>query len=323
MLWPVEFDYSNKSLEIPEITLKFDKKGKGKISININKNETLIEERKKLENNNSLFENVLIVYTDTVSRNHFKSSFPKLGKFIERFMKYPNNNNYKSFEFLKYQALGYFTQINAQPMFFGQSMKSNSGKSIVNYYSKNGYITGHSWNHCLKDFFLDEKIQGTKNVTIPNWDHENIIMFCDNNYYDKNNYASLKKGIHAVTPRIIYGRNSFEYVIDYGIKFWETYNNNRKFFRMAFMDGHEDTGEVIKFLDNYLTNSIEMMYNKGYLKNTLIMFMSDHGLHISRLFPILAMNHYFYDRLVPYLFIMYYDNNKIKLYINIFICLSL
>ena len=106
----------------------------------------------------------------------------------------------------------------------------------------------------FKRFFLDEKIQGTKNVTIPNWDHENIIMFCDNNYYDKNNYASLKKGIHAVTPRIIYGRNSFEYVIDYGIKFWETYNNNRKFFRMAFMDGHEDTGETVKFLDEPLTN---------------------------------------------------------------------
>ena len=311
-----KFDYSNKSLEIPEITVKFNKKGKGTISMNVYKNETLVKERKKLENNNSLFDNFLIIYTDTVSRNHFKSAFPKLGKFLERFMKYPkektSKGDFEAYEFLKYQALGYFTQINAQPMFFGESMKSNTGKSIINYYTQNGFITGHSWNHCLKDFFLDEKIQGTKNVIPPNWDHENILMFCDNNYYDKNNYASLKKGIHAVTPRIIYGRNSFEYVIDYGIKFWETYKDSKKLFRMAFMDGHEDTGEVIKFMDDYLTKSIEMMYDKGYLKNTLIMVMSDHGLHISRIFPVLAMNHYFYDRLVPYLFIMYDYNPKIN-----------
>ena len=303
-------DFKDKNLERPEITLKFDKKGKGKIEMNIYKNETLVKERKKLENKNSLFENVLIVYTDTVSRNHFKSSFPKLGKFIEKFMKFPNDYDYKSYEFLKYQALGYFTQINAQPMFFGQSMKTNLGKSITNYYIQNGYITGQSWNHCVKDIFMDERTRGSKYVTFPNWDHENIIMFCDSNYYDKNNYVSIKKGIHAVTPRLIYGRNSFEYVVDYGIKFWETYNTSRKFFRMAFMDGHEDTGEVIKFLDDYLTKSIEMMFNKGYLENTLVLFLSDHGLHISRIFSVIAMNHYFYDRLVPYLFIMYHDNKN-------------
>jgi hypothetical protein len=167
-----KFDYSNKSLEIPEITVKFNKKGKGTISMNVYKNETLVKERKKLENNNSLFDNFLIIYTDTVSRNHFKSAFPKLGKFLERFMKYPkektSKGEFEAYEFLKYQALGYFTQINAQPMFFGESMKSNTGKSIINYYTQNGFITGHSWNHCLKDFFLDEKIQGTKNVIPPN-----------------------------------------------------------------------------------------------------------------------------------------------------------
>ena len=308
-----KFNYSNKELEIPEITLKFNKEGKGKISMNIYKNETLIKERKKLENENSLFDNILIIYIDAVSRNHFKRVFPKLGKFLKNFMKYPKENStkgkFESYEFLKYQALGHYTQINAQPMFFGDSMKSNKGTSVINYFVKNGFITGQSWNHCLKDFFQDETIRGTKNVTVPKWDHENILMFCDNNYYDKYNYASLKKGIHAVTPRLLYGRNSFEYVIDYGIKFWETYKNNKKLFRMSFMDGHEDTGEVTKYMDDYLTKKLKGMYDNGLLKNTFIMIMSDHGLHISRIFAILATNHYIYDKYLPFLFIMY-DNSK-------------
>ena len=69
------------------------------VNITIYRNETLINERKKLQNNNSLFENVIIVFTDSVSRQHFKRVFKKLGKWIEQFMKYniKENKNYKSF----------------------------------------------------------------------------------------------------------------------------------------------------------------------------------------------------------------------------------
>ena len=89
----------NNFTNLPEVVINFDDKGIGNVNITIYRNETLINERKKLQNNNSLFENVIIVFTDSVSRQHFKRVFKKLGKWIEQFMKYniKENKNYKSF----------------------------------------------------------------------------------------------------------------------------------------------------------------------------------------------------------------------------------
>ena len=56
---------------MPEIIINFDDKDIGHVEINVHRNETLIEERKKLENPNSLFKNVMLVFTDGVSRQHF------------------------------------------------------------------------------------------------------------------------------------------------------------------------------------------------------------------------------------------------------------
>ena len=87
-----------KPEEYPEVILSFEEKnvtqkGKntkryvGKISINITRNETLSIERKKNESPDSLFNNVLIIYTDATSRNHFKRKMPKTAEFIEKLMK--------------------------------------------------------------------------------------------------------------------------------------------------------------------------------------------------------------------------------------------
>ena len=69
------------------------------------------------------------------------------------------------------------------------------------------------------------------------------------------------------------------------------------------MDGHESTGSVIKYVDNYLYTNINNLYEKGLLKDTIIFFFSDHGLHISTVYPILAPENYFLERSLCNMFI--------------------
>ena len=45
----------------------------------VHRNETLVKERKKVENPNSLYKNVMLVFTDGVSRQMFMRVFKKLG----------------------------------------------------------------------------------------------------------------------------------------------------------------------------------------------------------------------------------------------------
>ena len=52
----------------------------------------------------------------------------------------------------------------------------------------------------------------------------------------------------------MYGRDVSEYNLEYTRKFWETYIDNRKVFRLNFLEGHEDTAEVLKYLDQPLSN---------------------------------------------------------------------
>ena len=54
------------------------------------------------------------------------------------------------------------------------------------------------------------------------------------------------------------------------------------------MDGDESTASVIKYVDNYLYTNINNLYEKGLLKDIIIFFFSDYGLHISIVYPILA-----------------------------------
>ena len=58
----------------------------------------------------------------------------------------------------------------------------------------------------------------------------------------------------SILRRCFYGKDSFEYNFEYFKQFWINYQNNRKYFRLDFIDAHEGTGEVIKYLDQPLFN---------------------------------------------------------------------
>lgn len=66
-----------------------------------------------------------------------------------------NNNNKKiaAFQFLKYNNFRPSTQVNVLPMFYGDSMKSEKGTSLIKYFKENGYITGEVKIFAIKNYF--------------------------------------------------------------------------------------------------------------------------------------------------------------------------
>ena len=99
----------DKLLNPPEFEISFDKNDKGTLKITITPNKTLIKERRKLENPNSLLKNVLLLFFDSVSRKKFQTALPITSKWIEKYMKKTfrtpsenNFNNLKAYQFVKY-----------------------------------------------------------------------------------------------------------------------------------------------------------------------------------------------------------------------------
>ena len=67
-------------------TLHFDKKTNlGEININIIKNETLIKEREKLLEKKTKFDNILVIYIDALSRQHFLRKMKLTRKILENY----------------------------------------------------------------------------------------------------------------------------------------------------------------------------------------------------------------------------------------------
>ena len=104
-------DYDNKdSLKYlnennkSEIILEFSNNFKdAKINIDVNFKSNLSKIRKLKENNKSIYENVLFIFLDTLSRAHFQRTMKKTCNFLEKYMK--NNNLYSAYQFNKYHSI--------------------------------------------------------------------------------------------------------------------------------------------------------------------------------------------------------------------------
>ena len=215
---------------------------------------------------------------DSLSREHFKRKLKKTTKFIEKFMKKNNDDNYKSYQFMKYTTFDAFTQMSAQPMFYGEKMdpKTSNGTFILKYMKERGFVTGQSIDLCSRELFVTMN-NCLNRVIFSDFDHENVAMFCDANYYNRENPYPFLQGGFSIIRRCLYGRDAFEYALEYGTKFWEAYSDNKKFLRLGFIDAHEQSEEVIKYMDGPLTEFLENLFNKKLLENTAIFFVSDHG----------------------------------------------
>ena len=266
-----------------EIFLSF-KNNKGKIMINLKKNNTLIREKRKLAKKFKVkFENVYIIYLDALSRINFIRSFKKSSKIIEKIINGNKKNvktdlMYNAFQFFKYHNFNGYTEGNIFPLFYGNNRNFNKGISLVKFFNEKGFITASSHNSCNRDIF--DWYNMNKDIQFSYYDHENVAMFCDSNFEDKKYKWSIQRGKSSIFRKCFYGRDSFDYNFEYILQFLEVYKKERKYFRIVFGDGHEPTTEVIKYIDNSLYNFILKLLNNYFSDKTAIFILSDHGAHI-------------------------------------------
>ena len=268
----------------PEVILTFDDNDHGTISQRINVNKNISDERAKIsKQKKSLFNNIFMFYLDALSFKHFNRKLPKTAKFFKKYFKYNPNfteKKFSAFEFLKFHSLTRYTVWNVYPMNYGfppgaQSVRATEkGVSFVKYLKENGFITGSSGTICSKDSLFADEID-LPNVEYEPYDHENVALFCDRNYYDYG--YSLINGINSVLHRCLYGKEGYEYAMEYAELFWKAYKDNRKFFRLHIYEAHELTYELIKYADDKIYNFFNNFFEKGYFDDTLLIIISDHG----------------------------------------------
>ena len=72
--------------------LTFDEKDKGHITIDVPYNETLVKERRKIAENNTVkFQNVYVVYIDSLSRQHFQRKLKRTSKLMDFLLRNRNS----------------------------------------------------------------------------------------------------------------------------------------------------------------------------------------------------------------------------------------
>ena len=186
--------------------------------------------------------------------------------------------------------------------------KTYNGTFILKFMKERGFVTGQSINLCSRELFVTMNNCLNK-VEFSDFDHENVAMFCDANYYNRDRPYPFLQGGFSIIRRCLYGRDAFEYVLEYGTKFWEAYSENKKFLRLGFIDAHERSEEVIKYMDGPLTEFLENLFEKKLLENTAIFFVSDHGNGMYGYYRYIQADDFLFERTLAFWFMILHGYN--------------
>ena len=218
------------------------------------------------------------------------------------------DNRYKRFntyQFIKYQNLQGTTPNNMFPLFYGVPLFDKSGVSVNKYFKEKGFITAFTVNSCYRELY---HINPTITKPTP-FDHENIAMFCDTNLIDPDMYWAYEQGENSIFRRCLYGKDSHDYMFEYMTQFLEAYKDQRKYMRMAFMDGHEATMQVIKYLDDPLNDFLNLIFDKYSNNKTAIIFLSDHGGKLPGPYYVLFVEEFIFESELSFLYLILPENN--------------
>jgi hypothetical protein len=271
-----------------EVVLDRRDKNNPKFIINLKRNETVANAAKEVKEKQKhsgadipLTENFLFIFFDTISRTQFRRKLPKVYSWIERY--YNNKTSpVESFQFFKYQGSQPNTQLTLSPILTGQhpTLKESTSYMIHKYFKDFGFVTAQTMNIC-NSVNLNYEPDDDKSFLWTNFDHELFTPFCDINYWYPGKEYGLFYGPYSSFRRCLYGKDTFEYMLDYASQFWKAYPEERKYIEMYFMDGHEITNEVITYLDSHVYDWLVEHEETFFKTKTTLVFITDHGLHMN------------------------------------------
>ena len=285
-----------------EIIIDFSKDPSGELLIDVKYNDSLSKERKKLENlNNPYSNNILIIFLDSVSRVNSLRQLNKTLNFFEKFISSEGgfNENYPdekfhSFQFFKYHSFEGRTAGNFPRLFYGNRREAKSIVRLTKYFKKNGYITNYCSHLCQKD-----NSRTLHNASFSElYDHQ--MLLCDPN----------TSRYHKPIRKCLYGKDDVGFLFDYSEQFWRKYKKNRKLSLIIIDSAHEETGEVLKYLDDVIFNYLNSLYSDNLFKDSSIFLLSDHGLGIQSVYFIFQF--YKLEAELPMLYIIINNRKNIS-----------
>ena len=283
------------------------KNDKGHFEINLKYNKLLVAKKRFLAKKFKVkYENIFIIYIDSLSRNHFMRKLKKTGKLIEylirnrnskfnkkKYDKYNLEQKVNAFQFFKYISFIGYTPGNYLPMFYGSNsagIKKYKYKNFLELASKRGYITARTNAWCYREpvNFVSSKV-----------DYENSGMFCDPHFK-----------VNSEKRNCFYGKDSFDYLFEFCSKFLDLYKNERKIVSLYSNDAHEGTLEQIKYIDNSLHNFLIEILTKYFDDKSIIFLMSDHGTGMPGIYDILRSEDKEFEVLLGFLFLILPKNSN-------------
>jgi len=298
---------SNQSIvnNTPEVILNRTNKEKPFFDVKIKRNEEAIQRIKNVTAQKlPLVDNFIFIFLDTLSRPQFKRKMKKVYSWIE---KYYNNKTspLESYQFMKYNAMEPNTQKTVPTMLTGvQTVFNNDTRDMIHKkFMDQGFVSAYASDMCdAYGFTVDPSL--TWLFKNHNYDHELYSLFCDPTFTLHGKEYGLFHGPYSCLRRCIYGKDTFEYVLNYGDEFWREYKDEKKFLFMSFIDGHEFTNEVITYLDIQLFDWLVRHEENLEKNNTAIVFISDHGLHMSGYGDLFKLDDIIKELTLPSLFIL-------------------
>lgn len=285
-----------------------------KVTLDLKFNHTLAEKRNEefkkqnAENTHPIIaNNILTFYIDSLSRPDFRRKLPNFYKYIEKYYRSTDNEEYESFQFFKYHGVGRYTLLNNIPAFWGTySLQTEKGRFYLENVKKRGFVTGSAQNHCAKETVASDDVPP---LQYSGYDHELNGFYCDPNNESPNNTLSNFHGSNSIVPRCLYGKHTGEYNMDYALQFFDKYKDNAKLFHLGLMDNHEATAEGIVLLDHKIVKFFQEFESRGYLKNTTVIIQTDHGHAFFSFYNVVQSKDQRKELTLPSLFIIMPKNN--------------
>jgi hypothetical protein len=288
-----------------EIIIDFNK-DKPDVEFRVKKDEALVNKRKKMMDSfksKPISKNVIFLFIDSLSRDNFNRKLKKTKAWLEKYYR-NTESEAQVFQFFKFHALASWTIINMIPAHFGVDWHhKGTPNSMIKHYKDRGFITGQSHTYCSRELYDLEK-GPNESYIYEAFDHEANHLFCDPNFSVPGHPFAVLNGPYGMKRRCLYGKDSNTYVFDYSKKFWQAYKNENKFLRAAFLDAHEGTGEVVKYMDDNLVDFFEFLEKEGSLKDTTIVFLADHGMNMPGFYSLIDAEDFWIEKTLPFLFII-------------------
>ena len=285
---------NSQQAELHEMVIQLDKSPH--LVIKVCRNETLSKIlRAKRVGYQKTRNSVLVIFFDSVSRAGLKSRMPA---FFDKLGSWKTKGIMQGIAFSHFHALQPFTSPNRLALHNGKTIEEARSEKlwlaenesfsggIFETASKQGFCTGFAHTDCD----ADDQLPSDYTPAAPE-KHDHRLIFCSPSFIEAGiKQYNLFKGPSSVFQRCLFNKPVHQHALNYVTSFWQEYYDSLKFFKLSLMEGHEITSDLLRLADEDLVRFLNDFEKKEHTKNTTIILLSDHGLHIHYLLRPLALS---------------------------------